>query len=892
MTPEPGKLLEKTYTPGSFESACYQRWLQLDLFRAGKNPSHPPFTIVIPPPNITGNLHVGHALNNTLQDVLVRWRRMQGYDTLWLPGIDHAGIATQMVVERELRRKGTSRHDIGRGKFLEEVWKWKEHHSGAIITTLQRLGCSCDWSRLRFTLDEGLSRAVLQVFVALYEEGLIYRAEALINWCPSCQTALSDLEVDHREESGSLWHVAYPVEGSDRRLVVATTRPETMLGDTAVAVHPDDERYRDLIGGRALLPLLDRPIPIIADAELVDPTFGTGAVKVTPAHDFNDFAAGRRNNLPAITVLREDASINENGGPYAGLDRFEARKRIVDDLREHGLLVKVEDHRLTISVCQRCSTVLEPRLSTQWFVRVAPLAAPALAAVEAGRVEIVPASWKKTYYEWMRNIHDWCISRQLWWGHRIPAWYCPDGHVTVSSGTPAACEACGSSSLSQDEDVLDTWFSSALWPFSTLGWPGKTPDLHRYYPTSVLITGPDILFFWVARMIMMGLKFTGQAPFHTVYLHGLVRDERGQKMSKTRGNVVEPEELLSRYGADAARFTFAVGASPGPSVALGPERLEGYRAFANKIWNAARFVLMNLKEEEGRPALGREELSLPDRWILSSVSRLAGEVGRDLEAFRFDLAASALYHFIWHSYCDWFIELSKPSLTGPAADSRRGRCTRAVLVEVLDTLLRLLHPFMPFLTEELWQRLPQQAGTAPSISTAPFPEEIPQRLDPVAEERIQEMIEIVTRVRNLRAEAGLDPAKRIAVRLSAPSAEALRGAEEFREYLPRLCQAESVELALRDTTGQGGPALRAVADHFDVAIPLTGLVDVSLLGEKLRRDLRKVDSDLAARRRKLDNTEFAGRAPAEVVERERRIAEELGARRRRLSEILADLTSG
>jgi valyl-tRNA synthetase len=759
---------------------------------------------------------------------------------------------------------------------------------------LQRLGCSCDWSRLRFTLDSGPSSAVREVFVSLHEQGLIYREETLINWCPSCRTALSDLEVNHRDEEGSLWHIAYPVKGSDRQLVVATTRPETMLGDTGVAVHPEDERYRALIGGTVLLPLVEREIPVVADSVLVDSAFGTGVVKVTPGHDFNDFAAGRRNGLPTITIFDETGRVNENGGPYAGLDRFEARKRIVLDLEERGLVVKVEGHQLPLAVCQRCGSILEPRLSTQWFVRVAPLAAPALEAVKDGRIEMVPASWKKTYFEWMRNIHDWCISRQLWWGHRIPAWYCPDGHITVARHDPDACSTCGKGSLKQDEDVLDTWFSSALWPFSTLGWPDETEDLARYYPTAVLSTAPDILFFWVARMVMMGLKFRGEVPFRAVYLHGLVRDEKGQKMSKTRGNVVEPEELQTRYGTDAVRFTLAAGASPGPGVSVGADRLEGYQAFANKIWNAARFVLMNLREEEGQPVIDEALLAPADRWIRSRASRLAGEVNGHLEEFRFDLAAGAIYQFAWYSFCDWYIELAKqdlgggPAGSGVPADDARGRTARGVLVETFDTLLRLLHPIMPFLTEELWQKLPRLPGGPISISIAPFPVECRERHDAVSEATVEELIEVVTRARNLRAEAGLDSGRKLDLRLASASAEAREALAPFLPQMRRLTNAGSVEI-VGGGPAKSAPSLRAVAGRFDVAIVLSGEADMDAIATRLRRDMGKVEADLAARRRKLGNPSFTERAPAEVVEKERQIAAELDERRARLAGFLAGL---
>src|SRR5262245_25202019 len=797
---EPPKTdLPKEYEPAAFETRWYQYWLDHDLFRAGQRPSAPTFTIVIPPPNITGKLHFGHALNNTLQDVLIRWRRMQGYDALWLPGTDHAGIATQMVVERDLRARGVSRHDLGREKFLEEVWRWKEKHGGEILATLKKLGASCDFSRTRFTLDEGLSRAVREVFVSLYEDGLIYRSEDLINWCPSCRTALSDLEVEVEEGArGTLWEIAYPLADGSGRLVVATTRPETMLGDTAVAVHPEDARYSHLIGKEVALPLVGRRIPVIGDAILVDPAFGTGVVKVTPGHDFNDFETGKRHRLPLISVLDEAARVNANGGRYQGLDRFEARKKILSDLEAQGLLVSSKEHTLPLRRCDRCDTIVEPYFSWQWFVRMETLAAPALEVVQSGTIRFVPEAWKKTYYEWMTKIHDWCISRQLWWGHRIPAWYCADGHLTVARETPSACGTCGKKDLRQEEDVLDTWFSSALWPFSTLGWPEETADLRRYYPTSVLSTGPDIIFFWVARMIMMGLRFRKAIPFEQVYFNGLVRDAKGQKMSKTKGNVIDPDDLITEYGADPIRFTLAILASPGSDIPVARERIDGYRAFANKLWNATRFVLMNLGDGgpaapgpsggrasmQTRAPIDPASLAPVDRWILGGLERLAREVDADLESFRFDLAANRIYHYIWHEFCDWYIEWVKPDLLGARprqdadgdgappppqspASAARTRVVRSVLAEVLDGVLRLLHPFMPHLTEELWQKIdpaadvPVLADGARSIVIAPFPKGDRPFGDARVDEEIEAIIGLVQTVRNLRAESGIDPARRI-----------------------------------------------------------------------------------------------------------------------------------
>ena len=883
--------IEKEYRPESFEARWYEHWLKHDLFRAGSRPGAPAYCIVLPPPNITGKLHLGHALNHTLQDILVRWMRMRGHDALWLPGTDHAGIATQMVVERDLRGRGLSRHDIGRDKFLEEVWRWKEKHGSEILATLKRLGASCDWSRLRFTMDEGLSRAVREVFVSLYEGGLIYRAEDLINWCPSCRTALSELEVETVDSSRArIWEIAYPLAGpvgEPRTLVVATTRPETMLGDTAVAVHPDDERYRHLIGRHAILPLLERKIPIIADAILVDPAFGTGVVKVTPAHDFNDFETGKRHGLPLVSILDEQGRINANGGPYAGLDRFEARERVLGDLEARGLLIGVRDHQLALRRCGRCETVVEPFYSKQWFVKIESLAKPALEAVETGAIAFVPDQWKKTYFEWMKNIHDWCISRQLWWGHRIPAWYCGAGHVTVARETPTVCAACGARPLVQDEDVLDTWFSSALWPFSTMGWPDETVDLKRYYPTSVLSTGPDIIFFWVARMIMMGLRYRGEIPFREVYFHGLVRDGQGQKMSKTRGNVLDPDDLMAEFGADPVRLTLAILASPGSDIPVARERMDGYRAFANKLWNASRFVLLNLEPGADRPSIDPEALLEVDRWILGRVETLAVEVNEDLGGFRFDLAANRIYRFIWHEFCDWYIEWIKPELLGRggvAPSEGRGLQVRAVLLEVLDRSLRLLHPFMPHVTEELWQKIP---GHGLSIATAPFPDGKGQYGDPVAVESIGAVVDLVGAIRNLRAESGIDPARRIRL-LVKPRGDA-EGAilERHAQAVATLARCQSVEPT--DDLASAGPAVKTVSERFEAAIPLEGVADVESESRRLHKEREKVALDLASRERKLSDEKFLARAPAQVVEKEKAIHIELTERLQRIDRILAAL---
>ncbi|HYX92103.1 MAG TPA: valine--tRNA ligase, partial [Myxococcaceae bacterium] len=742
--------LSKAYDPTDVEPRWYGFWTERDYFRADPSSAKPPYSIVLPPPNVTGSLHLGHALTATLQDILIRWKRMSGHECLWLPGMDHAGIATQMVVERELQKsEGKSRHDLGRTAFLERVWQWKEKYGARIGEQHKVLGASLDWSRERFTMDPGLSPAVREVFVRLYEEGLIYRAQRLINWCPSCRTALSDLEVEHEEQQGSLWHIAYPVKGSDRRLVVATTRPETMLGDTAVAIHPDDPRYAGLAGQTAILPLVEREIPIIADPQLVNMEFGTGVVKVTPAHDFNDYETGLRHRLPMVSIFDEAARTNANAGPFAGLDRLEARRRVLEALAERGLLVKEEPHALSVGTCQRCGTVVEPMLSPQWFVKIEPLAKPAIAAVEEGRTHFVPESWTQVYFHWMRHIHDWCISRQIWWGHQIPAWYCracsPDlrdlsrVRPIVAREQPARCEECGGGELVQDPDVLDTWFSSALWPFSTLGWPKDTPELRTFYPTSVMETGHDIIFFWVARMMMMGLHFMGEVPFRTVYLHAMVRDEKGEKMSKVKGNVIDPldvvrgapaEQLppairnkfpqgMPAFGADALRFTLAALTQQGRDIKLSLDRVAGYKAFVNKLWNAARFALMNLGDFRADDTpIEERPLSLADRWIVSRLDRAIAETQLALDEFRFSDGASVLYQFLWYELCDWYIELSKIALN--AGDATARDAARATLVFSLDHVLRLLHPFMPFVTEEIWQKLPMQRDWE-SIMIAQYP---------------------------------------------------------------------------------------------------------------------------------------------------------------------------
>ncbi|MDF1565830.1 MAG: valine--tRNA ligase [Deltaproteobacteria bacterium] len=865
--------LDKSYDPAAVERRWYEAWEQAGHFVADPESGKPPFSIVMPPPNVTGSLHMGHALTATIQDMMVRWKRMSGFEALWLPGTDHAGIATQMVVERELQQsEGKSRHDLGREAFLERVWEWKKAYGSRITEQHKALGTSCDWSRERFTMDEGLSRAVREVFVRLHEEGLIYRATRLINWCPRCHTALSDLEVDHEEQKGHLWHLAYPVEGTDRRLVVATTRPETMLGDTGVAVHPEDPRYKDLVGKSVRLPLVDRLIPIVGDAVLVDMEFGTGAVKVTPAHDFNDFETGKRHELEEISILDIDAKVNENGGPYQGLDRNEARKKVVEDLEALGLLEKVEDYENKIGGCQRCRTVVEPYLSQQWFVKAGVLAEPAIEAVEQKKTVFVPESWEKTYFHWMRNIQDWCISRQLWWGHRIPAWYCDEGHVTVAREAPAACGECGATALRQDEDVLDTWFSSGLWPFSTLGWPEQSADLKFFYPTSLMETGFDIIFFWVARMMMMGIHFMGEVPFETVYLHAMVRDEKGQKMSKTKGNVIDPLEVSEKHGADALRFTLASMAGQGRDIKLSLDRVAGYQAFANKIWNAARFALMNLEDYEAdgvEPWAGN--LLPADRWILSRLDRAVAGTKDALEGYRFDEAARITYGFFWGELCDWYIELAKAPLRGDLGDEAK-KTSQRVLVHVLDEALRLLHPMMPFVTEEIWQKLPLGDERPASIMIASYPEPNPSRQDDAGEATMARLIEAISGVRTIRGESRISPKAKLEVEVHAPDAEARASFEENEGYFLGLCGAS--RLTVKEPGTPPAKAAVHVATDLDVYVPLEGIVDLDEEANRLEKELGKVAKDLNGLEKRLGNEGFLARAPEEVVvESKARLAE-------------------
>ncbi len=903
------------YQHREVEARWYRTWKDRGYFHADeRDRSRTPFSIVLPPPNVTGSLHLGHALTATLQDVLTRWKRMSGFNVLWLPGTDHAGIATQMIVEKELQKaERKSRHDLGRAEFLKRVWEWKEKYGSRIGEQHEALGASLDWERERFTMDEGLSRAVREVFVRLHEEGLVYRAEKLINWCPRCRTALSDLEVTHEEaHRGELWSFAYPLSSPVLRaqpdaaapgetqapdmiaeIVVPTTRPETMLGDTAVAVHPDDERYKALIGKKVVHPLLDREIPIVADAILVDPKFGTGAVKVTPAHDFNDFEVGKRHGLEMITVIDLDGKMNANAGPVAGLDRFEARKRVKELVAEKGLDRGSKPHLLPLGKCQRCETVLEPLLSKQWFVKIEPLAKPAVEAVEQGRTRFIPAPWTNTYMAWMRNIHDWCISRQLWWGHQIPAWYCQDGHVTVARETPLACVTCGKGDLRQDEDVLDTWFSSALWPFSTMGWPEQTETLRTFYPTSVMETGHDIIFFWVARMMMMGIHFMGEVPFRVVYLHPMVRDEKGQKMSKTKGNVIDPLVITEQYGADALRFTLAALTAQGRDIKLAKERIEGYRAFANKLWNATRFAVMNLADftvsGESPQSSAR---TAADRWILARLQRAVNETVEALEGYRFNDAASTAYQFVWHELCDWYIELSKEALYGEDAARKQG--VQAVLTHCLETSLRLLHPLMPFITEELWQTLKAQVGGrwGESIMVAHYPET--GAVDEAAERSFGPVIGIVDALRNIRGEMNVPFKVALKdVQVGALSEEALTTVREETSRVVRLANVEGLATSAAPTHKVPGSAV-AVGSGFEVRVPLAGVVDMSSELARVAKELDKVDGDLGGIDKKLSNPNFVERAPKEVVEKDRARAEELREKRKRLEShraVLAEAAS-
>ena len=875
--------LPKAFDHREVDARWYAFWEAIGAFKADERSSKPAFSMVLPPPNVTGSLHMGHALNHTLPDIVARWKRMTGYDVLWLPGTDHAGIATQNVVEKQLAAEGKTRHDLGREAFEKRVWEWVEQCHGTITSQMRKLGESVDWSRERFTLDAGLSRAVRREFVSLYNEGLIYRGKYLVSWCPRCRTALSDLEVNHQESAGKLYYINYPGAEGGRGVTVATTRPETMLGDTAVAVNPDDERYRDLVGARVVLPVLGRELRIIADP-FVDPAFGTGAVKVTPAHDPNDFEMGQRHGLDSVSVIDEDGKMTAAAGPYAGQDRFHARKGLVHQLEAEGLLDKIVEHRHAVGHCQRCATVVEPLLSTQWFVRIAPLASEAVKAVEDGRITFVPENWARTYYEWMANIHDWCISRQLWWGHRIPAWYCDRcGATIVAEEDPASC-ACGGS-LRQDTDVLDTWFSSGLWPFSTMGWPGQTPDLKRYYPTTLMLTAFDIIFFWVARMIMAGTKFAGDVPFRTVYITGLVRDERGQKMSKSKGNVVDPLSVMDEIGADALRFTLSAMASPGMDIPLSEGRMQGYRQFINKVWNASRFLLMNIGELPARPEVPpARDLPLIHRWMLHGVSELAVEVETSFATFRFDQACDRLYHFFWHEFADWYIEFVK-------LDLQQGGRVRdqavAVLIEVLDRLLRLLHPIAPFITEEIWQKLPRRPQDGQTISLSAFPERVEAWRDESAAREMAYVQEIVTTIRTVRSERGVPPSRRITAVVDEHDGASRQLLEAQAAYIRLVAGLEGLEF--RSDVGAGPDTVKRALGHANLFVPLSGIVDRQAEIDRLRKELAGLVKEADGLDRKLGTPSFVERAPAQLVEDTRARAAEVADRRRKLDAMLTEM---
>ncbi|MCR4441036.1 MAG: valine--tRNA ligase [Peptococcaceae bacterium] len=884
------KELAKTYDPSQVEEKWYSFWEKNGFFHAEASEEVKKareegrtFSIVMPPPNVTGSLHLGHALDNTLQDILARWRRMQGYHTLWLPGTDHAGIATQARVEEQLAAENLNKHDLGREKFLERVWEWKEQYGDRITKQLRKLGTSCDWERERFTLDEGCSRAVKEVFVRLFEKGLIYRGDYIVNWCPKCQTTISDIEVEHEPQKGKLWYIKYPVIGSDEAVMVATTRPETMLGDTAVAVHPQDERYTRLVGKMVLLPLMNRPIPVIAD-EYVDREFGTGAVKVTPGHDPNDFEMGLRHDLEQITVLDSQARMNENAGSYRGLDRYEARERIVRDLEALGFLVKVEEHEHSIGQCYRCDTVVEPRISKQWFVKMKPLAKPAIDCVLDGRIRFVPERFTRIYLNWMENIRDWCISRQLWWGHRIPVWYCRDCEELIcSKEEPKSCPKCGQSRLEQDPDVLDTWFSSGLWPFSTMGWPDQTLELECYYPTSVLVTGRDIIFFWVARMIVSGVEFMPGVPFREVFIHGLILDALGRKMSKSLGNGVDPIEVIDQYGADTLRFMLVTGNTPGNDLRFQTERLEGVRNFANKIWNACRFALMNLKDFD--TGFVPQHLTLADRWIRSRFNRAALEVTRNLERYELGEAARALYDFLWDEFCDWYIELVKPRLYGKeTAESKK--TAQYVLARTLRQTLELLHPFMPFITEEIWQLLPHEGKT---IMLAKWPGGEASELDETAERRMNLIMEVVRAIRNLRSEMNVAPGKKAEVVLAAQEDEAAETLRAGQDYIVNLGNVSRLVL-LADRGEKPVQAVASVVSGAAVYLPLKGLVDIEKELARLQKELENYEKEVGRLESKLDNPGFTSRAPAEVVEKEREKLRDCRKKKEAVEERIATLT--
>jgi len=871
--------LSKAYNPKAVEEKWYSFWEEKGYFKAKPNPQKKPYTIVIPPPNVTGILTVGHVLNNTIQDILIRFKRMEGYETLWLPGMDHAGIATQVVVEKELAKEGKTRQDLGREAFVRRVWEWKEQYGGIILKQLKRLGCSCDWARERFTMDPGLSEAVLEVFVRLYEKGLVYRGKRIVNWCPRCRTAISDEQVEHMEKDAKLYYVRYPLKEGGGFLTVATTRPETILGDVALAVHPEDERYKAMVGKMVLLPVLERELPVIADP-YVDKEFGTGALKITPAHDPADFDIGQRHKLPSLNILAPDATINELGGPYQGLTREECQRKIIADLEAKGLLEKTEPYHHAVRQCERCETVIEPYLSEQWFVDMRTLASPALKAVLAGEIKFYPERWTKVYQHWMENIQPWCISRQLWWGHRIPIYTCDScSEVIVRKETPKTCPKCGGGPIRQDEDVLDTWFSSWLWPFSTLGWPKETPDLEYFYPTDMISTAPDIIFLWIARMIMAGYEFRGTKPFSSVYYHSTIRDEKGRRMSKSLGNSPDPLDLFDQYGTDAVRFTIISLAPIGQDILFAPRMVEMGRNFANKLWNAARFVLMQPGAQGPLPAARAQDLRLEDRWLLSRFHQTVGEVREDLEGYKFNDVAKALYDFVWHDYCDWYIEMAKPRLAEEGRESVLG-----VLLAVLEGILRMLHPFMPFLTEEIWQQVPHRGE---SIMAASYPRSEFAQRDENAEQEMALLQEIITGVRNIRAEMGIAPHQKVDCLIKVNAGPWERALREQERTIRLLAKIEAL------TIGQGlskpKHSATAVIRGCEVYVPLEGLLDLATEKARLAKEANNLESILAQSELKLADPQFLEKAPAAVIERERAKQGNLMEKREKLLSHLAML---
>ncbi len=851
------KEMQTTYDPKDFEDRIYEKWMRENCFRAEIDPSKVPFTVMMPPPNITGKLHMGHAMDETMQDIVVRFKRMQGYSALWLPGTDHASLATEHKIVEKLHEEGTSKEELGREEFLRRAWAWKEQYGDAIVGQLKKLGSSCDWSRLTFTMDEKCSKAVREAFCRLYEKGLIYRGSRIINWCPDCRTALSDEEVEHTEDAGYFWHFAYPVEGSDERIVIATTRPETMLGDTAVAVNPSDERYKNFVGKTLLLPLTGRKIPVVAD-EYVDPEFGTGAVKITPAHDPNDFEVGLRHSLPSIRVMGDDGSMNELCGEFAGLDRYEARKRIVEKMKELGLLVKIEPHSHNVGHCHRCHATVEPIVSKQWFVKMAPLAKPAIDAVVKNKTKFVPDRFAKIYFNWLENIRDWCISRQLWWGHRIPVWYCECGEVICSREDPTVCPVCGSTHLKQEEDCLDTWFSSALWPFSTLGWPDKTPDFNYFYPTDVLVTGYDIIPFWVMRMMFSGIEYTEKVPFHDVLIHGLVRDELGRKMSKSLGNGVDPLEVIAKYGADSLRLSLVTGVAPGNDTRFTEGKVEAARNFINKIWNASRFVLMNVDCDV--PAFGNIRLQPADRWIISRLMATIREVTVSLQKYDLGIAADKLTDFTWNDFCDWYIELVKPSLYG--GDPEKKRSALGVLIFVLENILKLLHPFIPFVTEEIWSFLPGERGNIISEEYPRYNTKLSYKKEAKTFEGI---IDLIKTVRAMKVDVNCPPSRKVHLFLIA---EQRRLVSVNKQSILRLAGASEIEFIEKGEQA-GEKTLSHVCEIGHLFVPLGDLVDIEKEKERLKKELERVTGEIARADGKLMNKNFVAKAPKKLVDDER-----------------------